>query len=136
MTSTRSDEEIAGIHSVDEFRCPTGPSFVPDRARAGEQWHATCRGTGERVAFAGRVVGMTHVRVGGQTVPALHTRITLSFSGSEDGTNPTDYWLSPGNGLILQERETVDMHQGNGPLGSVQYHEQIRLAIDSMAPAR
>ena len=67
---------------------------------------------------------------------ALHTRLTLTFNGSEVGTNPTDYWVSPSDGLILQEREEVDLSQGTGPLGAVEYREKMTVALSSMAAAR
>jgi hypothetical protein len=91
---------------------------------------------GDRVAFAGRVIGLSGVNVKGREVPAIHTRLTLSFAGAEAGTNPTDYWVSTKDGVILRERETVDVHQGSGPLGSVRYGEQMGLVIDSTAPVR
>ena len=136
VTSVSSEEQIAGIHTVDHFRCPSSAYFVPPHAAAGKRWSATCHGMGDSVAFSGRVVGTTSVNAGSQSVPALHTRLTLKFSGAEAGTNPTDYWVSPQNGLILRERETVEMNQGAGPLGSVQYGEQMQLAIDSASPVR
>jgi hypothetical protein len=136
MNSALSEEEIAGIHTNQTLRCSSGAFFVPADPSVGETWNATCRGAGERVTLAGRVVARSSVNVGGQEIPALHTRLTLSFNGSETGTNPTDYWVSTQNGLILAERETVDVKQGSGPLGSVQYHERMALAIDATSPDR
>jgi hypothetical protein len=136
MTSALSDEQIAGIHTTGALRCSSDAFFVPPDPSVGEQWHATCHGMGERVAFSGRVVAMSDVNVGGHEIPALHTRLTLSFAGSEAGTNPTDYWVSAQDGLILGERETVAMRQGTGPLGSVQYHERMELALDGTVPDR
>jgi hypothetical protein len=69
-------------------------------------------------------------------VPALHTRLTLSFSGSASGTNPNDYWVSLSDGLILRQRETVDVRQSAGPLGSVRYTEQMAITLASTAPVR
>ena len=40
------------------------------------------------------------------------------------------------NGLILRERETVDVSQRTGPLGSVRYLEQMAISVASQAPAR
>jgi hypothetical protein len=136
MTSAVSDEQIAGVHANETFHCPADAYFVPPHPRAGEQWHSTCHGMGERVALSGRVVATSDMTVGGRAVPALHTRLTLSFAGSEAGTNPTDYWVSTQNGLILAERETVEMQQGSGPLGSVHYDEQMDLSLDRTAPVR
>jgi hypothetical protein len=86
--------------------------------------------------FSGEVVGPTSVTVDGQKVPALHTRLTLNFSGSQSGTNPNDYWISLQDGLILRQRETVDVSQKAGPLGSVRYTEQMAITLASTAPIR
>jgi hypothetical protein len=136
VTSVLSDEQIAGVRTDDVFHCPAGAYFVPPNPSSGETWHAACQGMGDRVAFAGRVIGLSGVNVKGRELPAIHTRLTLSFAGAEAGTNPTDYWVSTKDGVILRERETVDVHQGSGPLGSVRYGEQMGLVIDSTAPVR
>ena len=44
----------------------------------------------------------TTVTVGGHAVDVEHTRFTLTFDGAEAGTNPTDFWIVPGNGLIVR----------------------------------
>jgi hypothetical protein len=136
MASALSDEEIAGVRSTEAIRCPRGAYFVPPRPTAGERWTATCHADGHDVAFSGRVIGWSSITVGGRTRPALHTRLTLAFTGSEVGTNPTDYWLSPSDGLILHEQEEVDVSQRTGPLGSVRYREEMTAAITSLAAAQ
>ncbi len=136
MTSATSNEDIAGIDVSQTFNCPAGAYFVPPAPSRGEEWHATCREAGQHVALTGEVVGPARVDVGRQAVPALHVRLTLSFSGSETGTNPTDYWVSTKDGLILVEHESVEVRQATGPLGNVRYTEQVRLAVDSVAPIR
>jgi hypothetical protein len=86
--------------------------------------------------FSGQVIGNALVDVGAGKEPALHTRLTLSFSGSQSGTNPNNYWVSLQNGLILRQLETVDVSQNTGPLGSVRYTEQMAITLDSVTPAR
>jgi hypothetical protein len=136
ITTALSYEEIAGTQTTDVIHCPVDTYLVPPHLHAGEQWHTVCHSTDERVVSSGLVVGKTSVNVGGHQVPAIHTRLTLSFSGSESGTNPNDYWVSPQNGLILDQRETVDVSQQAGPLGSVKYSEQMAIEIASPMPLR
>jgi hypothetical protein len=81
------------------------------------------------------VVGASSVDVGGHGIPALHTRLTLTFSGAETGTNPNDYWISQ-DGVILQQKETVAVSQSAGPLGSVHYTEQMAISLTSATPTR
>jgi hypothetical protein len=82
------------------------------------------------------VVGASSVDVGGHGIPALHTRLSLTFSGPETGTNPNDYWISLQDGLILRQKETVAVSQAAGPLGSVHYTEQMAISLTSASPIR
>jgi hypothetical protein len=136
MASAMSDEQIAGIRTVETVQCPTNAYLVPPEVSPGERWEATCHVPSGSVAFAGEVVGSAAVTVGRHKIPALHTRVTLFYSGDESGANPTDYWISMQNGVILRQRETVDVAQESGPLGSVRYTEEMALAIASTKPIR
>ena len=136
LSAALSYEQIAGTRTTDVIRCPATTYFIPPDPTPGRVWRGTCHATGQTVAVSGRIVGTSSVRVGGRAVPALHTRVTFTFSGTEAGTNPNDYWISLHNGLILRQRETVAVSQQAGPLGSVRYAEQMAITIDSMDPAR
>jgi len=136
LTSALSYEQIAGTETTSVIRCPAGMYFVPPHPTVGERWRTTCHSPGQNVVFTGSVVGLTSVDVGGQMVPALHTRITLLFSGAQSGTNPNNYWVSLSNGLILRQSETVDVSQKAGPLGSVRYTEQMAITLASTSPVR
>ncbi len=136
IRSTPSYEEIAGIKTTTDIRCPVGTYLIPPNPTVGERWRTTCHSPGQNVVFAGTVIGFASVDVGGQQIPALHTRLTLSFSGSQSGTNPNDYWVSLQNGVILRQRETVDVSQSAGPLGAVHYGEQMAIALTSLTPMR
>ena len=136
IAAAPSYEEIAGIKTTTDIRCPSGTYLVPPHPTVGERWKTTCHSPGQNVVFDGSVVGFTSVKVGGQNIPALHTRLTLSFSGSQSGTNPNDYWVSLQDGIILRQRETVAVSQAAGPLGSVHYGEQMAIALTSLTPLR
>jgi hypothetical protein len=136
ITSAPSYEQIAGTQTTSVIDCPPDTYLVPPDPTNGERWHTTCHSPGQNVVFSGEVVGPTSVTVDGQKVPALHTRLTLNFSGSQSGTNPNDYWISLQDGLILRQRETVDVSQKAGPLGSVRYTEQMAITLASTAPIR
>jgi hypothetical protein len=136
IKSTPSYEQIAGTQNTTVIRCPAGMYFVPPGPFIGQRWHTTCHSPGERIVFSGEVLGLSSVDVGGLKVPALHTHLALSFSGSESGTNPNDFWVSLHNGLILRQRETADLSQQAGPLGSVRYTEQMSISLTSVTPIR
>jgi hypothetical protein len=131
-----SYEQIAGTQTTSVIDCPAGTYFVPPHPSIGERWRTTCHSPGETVVFSGQVLGKSFVNVGGGAVPALRTRLTLSFSGSQSGTNPNTYWISLQNGLILRQLETVDVSEATGPLGAVHYTERMAIALDSVVPTR
>ena len=136
IASAPSYEEIAGIQTTSVVDCPARTYLVPPDPTRGDRWHATCHSGDQRVVFSGQIIGSSSVEVAGRRVPALHTRLTLSYSGAQSGTNPNDYWISVQSGLILRQRETVDMEQRTGPLGSVHYTEQMSIALSSSMPDR
>jgi hypothetical protein len=136
ISSALSYEQIAGTTTTSVINCPANMYFVPPDPSAGKRWHATCHSKGQAIGVSGQVIGLSGLDVGGTEVPSLHLHLTLSFSGSESGTNPNDYWVSLQNGLILRQRETVQVSQSAGPLGSVRYTEQMAIALTSVAPLR
>jgi hypothetical protein len=69
--------------------------------------------------------------VGGQMVSVIHTRLMLTFTGVEHGTNPTDFWIVPSSGLIVREQETVGVTQGN-----VHYTENMETTLTRLDPAQ
>ena len=135
-TDATTYEQIAGTGTTDVITCPAGTVFVPAHPRPGQRWQATCQSSGSPVTLTGTVVGRSSVDVAGTSVPALHTRLTYTFAGPEQGTNPTDYWLSLPAGLILREEESVALSQSAGPLGSVRYAEHMDIALASTTPDR
>jgi hypothetical protein len=136
VKSTVTREQLAGQTVTSIVDCPSRSYLVPPNPWAGERWSSTCSSPGLRVTLTGQVMGTEPVRVGKATVEALHTRLVFHYAGAESGTSPTDYWLSSANGLILRQHETAAVSQSVGPLGSVRYHEQMDLALESLAPAQ
>ena len=81
--------------------------------------------------MAGEELGPATMAVGGHTVAVEHTRLALTFDGTEHGTNPTDFWIVPSSGLIVRERESVVMSQGG-----VRYNEDMDATLTGLDPAR
>jgi hypothetical protein len=79
----------------------------------------------------GEVLGTSTVAVAGHPVTAEHTRFTEIFSGSERGTDPTDFWVVPATGLIVREKEAVGVSQG-----SVHYTEDMDAVLSGLTPVR
>ncbi|MGA8725759.1 MAG: hypothetical protein WB565_12005 [Acidimicrobiales bacterium] len=136
LVSLPSSEQIAGITTNMDIDCPAGTYLVPPNAAVGKRWKATCHAPAQVVQLSGSVVGFSSVKVDGTSVPSVHTRLSMSFSGAESGTSPSDYWVSLENGMILRESESVDVQQSAGPLGSVHYTEEMAISLQSLTPVR
>ncbi len=128
-----TDESIAGTTTSSTIACPPRAYLLPPSVRPRQRWGVTCSlaSPAEKVAMTGLALGTTTMKVGGHPVTVEHTRFSLTFGGNDRGTNPTDFWIVPGNGLIVRERETVSMTQG-----SVRYDETMEATLTSLSPAR
>ena len=133
MPKLVTDESIAGSTTTSTIQCPASTYLLPPAARPGQHWGATCSlaNPAEKIMLAGRAMGPTSMVVDGHSVSVVHTRVTLTFTGAEHGTNPTDYWIVPSSGLIVREQETVGVTQG-----SVHYTENMDATLTSLDPAR
>ncbi len=79
--------------------------------------------------LAGEVLGPATITVAGQSVTVEHTRFTLTFDGTEAGTNPTDFWIVPSTGLVVQEKEEVAVTSGG-----VRYSENMLSTLTGLQP--
>ncbi len=127
-----TDETIAGSTSTSIINCPASTYLLPPGARPGQRWGVTCllASPAERIELAGRALGQSTMVVGGQPVSVMHTRLMLTFTGTEHGTNPTDFWIVPSSGLIVREQETVGVTQG-----TVHYTENMETTLTRLDPA-
>ena len=128
-----TDESIAGTTTTSTVRCPATAYLLPPAAHDGERWLATCTlaSPAEKVVLAGQVLGSATMVVGGRTVAVEHTRFTLRFNGTEQGTNPTDFWIVASTGLIVREQEAVGVTSGG-----VRYNETMDAILTGLDPAR
>jgi hypothetical protein len=128
-----TDESIAGTTTTSTVRCPATAYLLAPAGPAARRWSATCSlaSPAEKVALTGEALGAATVMVGGHDVSVVHTRLTLSFTGIDGGTNPTDFWIVPSSGLIVREHETVGVTQGG-----VRYSENMDAVLTGLNPAR
>jgi hypothetical protein len=126
-----TQESIAGTDTTSTVACPATAYLLPPKAAAGQRWSAACalQSPAEKVALAGEALGRSTMSIAGHSVTVEHTRITLTFDGSEAGTNPTDFWMVPSSGLIVQEKEAVAATSGG-----VHYSETMLSALTSLSP--
>jgi hypothetical protein len=128
-----TQESIAGANTTSTVLCPATAYLLPPHATQGQKWTATCalQSPAEKVALAGEALGESTMSIAGHSVTVEHTRFTLDFDGSQSGTNPTDFWIVPSNGLIVQEKEMVAATSGG-----VSYSENMLSTLTSLSPLR
>lgn len=136
IEQTSSNESIAGLRTSTIIDCPSNSYLVPPHPWVGEGWSTTCHSTGETIVLTGTFLGESSVSVDHRELPALHTHLDFRFSGSVNGENPNDYWISWPSGLVLRQTETADLTQRAGPLGSVRYTERMAINLMSSIPIR
>ncbi len=126
-------EDIAGTSTTATLTCPNTAYLLPPGATTGQRWHGTCSlsSPAEKVALTGVVLGPATVTVGGTSVTVEHTRLIFTYRGGAQGTNPTDYWVVPSTGLIVQEKEMVSVTQAG-----VHYSENMDAVLTGLIPAR
>jgi hypothetical protein len=127
-----TNESIAGSTTTSTINCPASTYLLPPAARPGQRWAATCSqvSPAEKIKLAGQALGQSSMVVGGHTVSVTHARLNFTFTGTEHGTNPIDFWIVPSSGLIVRERETVGVTQG-----SVRYSENMEATLTGLNPA-
>jgi hypothetical protein len=128
-----TDESIAGTTSTSTVECPSTAYLLPPSARQGQRWSVTCSqvSPSEKVAMQGEALGLSSMQVDGHPVTVEHTRVSFTFDGTDRGTNPTDFWIVPANGLIVREHETVAVDQGG-----VDYNESMETTLTGLSPVR
>ena len=126
-------ESIANTDTTSTIDCPSNAYLLPPNAQAGQRWSASCslKSPAEKLGLSGEVLGRSTLSVGGKSVTVEHTRFVLSFNGGESGTNPTDFWIVPSTGLVVQEKESVAVASGG-----VNYSENMEATLSSLIPAR
>jgi hypothetical protein len=128
-----TQESIAGSDTTSTVTCPATAYLLPPNATPGQKWSASCalRSPAEKVALNGEMLGRSTLSIGSHSVSVERTRITLTFDGSQAGTNPTDFWIVPSSGLIVQEREAVAVTSGG-----IHYTESMLSTLTGLSPQR
>lgn len=128
-------ESIAGSDTTSTIECPATAYLLPPASAAipGKRWAATCalQNPAEKVVLAGEVLGRSTMTIAGHAVTVEHSHLALTFAGSQAGTNPTDFWIVPSSGLIVEEKERVSVTSGG-----VHYSENMLSTLTDLTPLR
>ena len=135
VRSQVTHETIGGSTTTTVTNCPDTAYLVPPTATPGTRWVATCHqvSPSEPVTLAGIVLGngTSEVGPGSPHVDTLHVRLSFTFTGTDQGTSPDDFWISTSRGVIVREREVTNIAQG-----SIHYVEVMDTQLKSLTPVR
>ena len=135
-TFQRWDIGVTSIDNHSKFAC-TSPILVPGMQR-NDRFPQVCKGRNDQIpgettsAGGTRYLGMTNVVVGGEKVPAYHLVQHRKVTGSQRGTERSEFWLAP-NGLPLREKHSIEVKSGS-PLGDVTYTEITDFRLQALHP--
>ena len=139
QTFERWDFVFTKFNSTSVFKCDPPSITIRAQMSGGDAWQQRCRGTssgtkGEAVTSGPYTfVGDTVVVVNGTRVPADHFRQRRTLSGSQTGTQTTDYWFAKRDGLPLRNKRVVTVHT-NTVVGSSTYTERGEFELTSLTP--
>jgi hypothetical protein len=133
VRSLITHETIGGSTTTTVINCPDTAYFVPPTAAPEARWVATCHQVdpSEQVSLVGLDLGTGTSVVGGNSVATLHVRLSFTFSGTDQGTSPDDFWISTSRGVIVREREVTNIAQG-----AIHYVEVMDTQLKSLTPVR
>jgi hypothetical protein len=128
-----SHREFYGKKQHSDLDCRDG-DFAWQRD-PGSTWSTTCSDDKTKIEMRARTVGHEPMEVGGETVRAVHIQIEGRISGDAEGSWSVHRWLHPDTGLLLR-LDGRTQATSDGPMGPVQYTEEIDLRLQSLQPER
>jgi hypothetical protein len=133
IASMATHETIGGSTTDATLACPSTLYLLPPSAHRGQRWavHCALSNPHEAVTVTGLVLGQTPLTIAGHTVETEHVRLTQRYSEPAAGADPTDFWVEPATGLIVEAREEVAVTQDG-----VHYHQASDARLVSLSPSR
>ena len=125
--------EFYGQSKDSRYRCSDG--FYAYRPQPGATWTGRCTDDESRMDIQARTLGREALRVGDQTVEAVHYVIDARISGGNEGTWRAERWIDPRSGLLLRAQASTDA-TSDSSVGTVRYREQTDVRLLSMTPQR
>ncbi len=119
--------------------CDSGSMLLPTQRSPGQAWPARCTSTSTAAPGTGvssgheRYIGETTVRIGSTRIEAAHFLRTRTLSGAQQGTEHTDLWIDPSDGLVLEQRRSFDVRTDT-ILGTSTYSETGSFELTSLRP--
>jgi hypothetical protein len=135
------DLGLAHVGDTTFIACDPPAEAIRVDAQPGESWPVSCTGrnadgsTTVTSTGTNTFVGLEQLRIGGETVPALHYRQRRKLSGDQNGSDDTHLWFGVLDGMVL--RSTHDTRVTSpSPVGDVDYVEKGVFRLTSRKPRR
>jgi hypothetical protein len=129
----------AAITNLSTFECAPGSVATAAGATEGQEWAATCTGSGDAVAGetissgTERYVGEELVDVGGEQVRTQHFVSERTMSGAQTGTDRSDVWFHADTGLPVRNERRIEA-TSDTPIGTSTYTEVGEFELVSTGP--
>jgi hypothetical protein len=135
LVAAHEYHEFYGIQQDEPFRCAGGSTTDPAVTRPGFRFSSNCHdGDDSTIASSSRVTGITPVRIGSQTFPAVHTVTDSRIEGTTSGIARREEWRRRSDGLLL--RRSVQNSAEADIAGGVDYTESYTLRLLDTEPRR
>lgn len=129
------------VGETNEFTCDPPHAVLDLDAEPGDSWPQRCVGRSAdrdtEVVTAGTTtfVGREELRIGDETVDALHYRQQRELSGDQSGTQDEHLWFSAQDGMLLRN-ETDTSAVSPSPIGEVEFTQRGEFELRSLTPQR
>jgi hypothetical protein len=127
------------IDNTSTFTCDP-PALILDAAdQPGAARPRLCVGSGTlipaqtTVAGTMTVVGREQIDVGGQSVPTVHVRYDLTYSGAQSGSEKTDDWFAETTGMPVRNEHHITVGTDT-PFGMITYTEDAQFVLQTAQP--
>ncbi len=138
-TFSRRDIGGTNIDNTSEFVCEPPALVLTAADQAGSSRPRSCTGKGSLIptvttaAGTMTVVGTEAIDVGGTSVPAVHVRNDLTYSGGQSGTETSDTWFAAATGLPVRNEHHIKVNTDT-PFGSISYTEDAQYVLQTASP--
>lgn len=119
---------------LEDFALDENSVVMPAKPVAGATWHWTGHSDDSAIDTLSTVIGFETIAVGSEQIRAVHIRYETAMTGSNEGTQTQDRWLSEDTGLLIRMITAVDAKVAVPFGGTANYKERCRIDLTSTTP--
>jgi len=119
---------------LEDFALDSNSVVMPENPVAGQSWRWKGHSDDSAIDTFTEVIGFETIAVGSRQVRAVHIRYETAMTGSNEGTQTQDRWLSEDSGLLIRMITAVDAKVAVPFGGTANYKERYRIDLTSTTP--